>query len=528
MHVLDLPRRFDGAFIEIPSFHRTHAGLFPEAKVHLCCFFEHGVGERAPGQPTDALSELIVSPIDFQHWSRVWRFAGKFRERPGLVNDIFAILKEHNVAVISAESCNVKEHPRREGVHYVEALVILDPTISPAVSSDETTEGLRARLDWALKAVLFDDLIMRADGRPQLSLKPVSALQDAARAFSRLSAQARGSTVDAIRSVARIEGFSDRDVGRDRGPQPAGASSKVTHFLSRRAKLVLPQDIKTRLLLELHARREHNAGYAIRISDTKDRVLRVLFSRHDQPIVSARIMFDSTPRSPDAITRALRDAGFDIVSSFISRSTVAPRGDGTPAAGRSPLGDDGLSVFEVILRYHGEAHAKGGSKRDAESIKSRVRSALETETCAGLSIGLSFPKNYSKDWEPEWITTSRPAKRRTGSVRAEAAATSLETSRALPRNDRYMQAPWKYRSVAVGDAKEGLPPSDPQRVVLANALNDYYLRNQLGDSSNGRHTVFISSHFSNPGLLATVEMEAKRRLLRTIVARDTQAYECKR
>jgi hypothetical protein len=526
MHVLDIPRRFDGSFIEVPSFHRTHVGLFPGTKVHVCAFVDHDCGGASPPRPNEALSEIIVSPIDFQHWSRVWRFAGKFRERVGLVNDVFRVFNEHHVAVISAESSNWKEHPRRDGVHSLEALLILDPTIAPAAPTELTAAGLRARLEWALKACLFDDLILRADGTPHVSLRPVSALQDAARAFSRLSARSPAGSVEAIHSVGWIEGFAalGRDPDCGQAPDTPTGPAKIPQFVSRRAKLVLPADVKSRLLEALGAKREHNAGYYIRMSDTKDRVLRVLFSRHDQPIIGIRVLFDSTPRSLAVITQSLRDADFDIVSSFVSQSTVTPRaGLESPAAAlraHSPV--EASSVFETILRYTSAPQRSAASRRNADSIKSRVIDALSSVTCAGLSIGLSFPKNYSVEWKLEWIESPKSGKRRAGSK-----ADPVPTDRHRPY-DRYMEAAWKYRALAVGGPTPGLEAPVPARVLLANALNDYYVRQGLGDCSNSRHTVFISAHFANPGLLNAVEQEAKQRLLRTVVARNMQAFENKR
>jgi len=265
------------------------------------------------------------------------------------------------------------------------------------------------------------------------------------------------------------------------------------------------------------------------MSDTKDRILRVLFSRHDHPIVNARILHGSTPQAGYLITKALRDAKFDILSSFISPSTVSmydasknPKGQLPTSAVHRQSG-----VLELTLRYDGEDYRSIHGADNSANVKARVHDALNSSTCAGLQIDLAFPKNYSKHWDLERIQPLRAPRRGASSPIANGSV-SLPAPDPTPLYDKYMAGVWKYRSVHGEDVTPTSPPTAAAKIALANKLNETYVREQLGSSSNSRHILFISAHFARPALLAAVEKEAEFRLLKPIVARDTQAYDNKR
>jgi hypothetical protein len=538
--ILDIPRRFDGDFIEVPSFHRTHVSLFPGTEVHMCAFAGAPHAAAEPGRYGDPLPELVVSPIDFRTWARVYRLTGTFRDRSGLINDVLRVLSDHHVDIASCETSNTREHPRRESIHSLEALVILDESVSPAHHSDFSAERLRTRVEWALQAYLFDDLVLRPNGQPRLSLQPVASLHDAAHAYRRVTSLENLNSSDAVRATALVEGFSefrtDGTASSSVEPFPNAAipkkrPGKIPDFLSRRAKVVLPTGVSQLILAALHAERPKNAGYYIRMSDTKDRTLRVLFSRHDHPIVNVRVLHGPTPQATFLITKALRDARFDILSSFISPSTVSMYESlsGSKAQAAVTALRRASGVFELTLRYDGDDYREIHGAENTANVKARVRDALASDTCAGLLIDIAFPKNYSKHWELDRVQPPRGAKR---VFPAPAADESVAPAGApvdpTPLYDKYMAAVWKYRSV---HTVEGPLPSvavAPTKVALANRLNEIYVREQLGTSSNSRHILFISSHFSRPGLLVSIEKEAQLRLLKPVVARDTQAFESKR
>ncbi len=54
-------------------------------------------------------------------------------------------------------------------------------------------------------------------------------------------------------------------------------------------------------------------GYYLRLSDTKDRFLRVLFFESDDPVVHCRVEFNSAPAAVTEITGAIKKNGLNIL-----------------------------------------------------------------------------------------------------------------------------------------------------------------------------------------------------------------------
>src|SRR2546426_46273 len=95
MNILDKPALFDGSTIRVPLYHRGHLSLFPGAKVWLCLI---------PRTGENQFTELIISPIHYDAWTDLWRISITLNDRIGLVHELFQILADNEINIVTAES----------------------------------------------------------------------------------------------------------------------------------------------------------------------------------------------------------------------------------------------------------------------------------------------------------------------------------------------------------------------------------------------------------------------------------------
>lgn len=176
MLILDKPREFDGRDVKVPLYHRGHLSLFPGAKVWLCLL--------PGGRGGAVLPELVISPIHFDSWPDLWRIRIALVERPGLVHDVFEVLREHSVNILASESSSMEW----QRLHSIE--IIVDACRYSSVEGDgrheDRSTGQIDELSGLRRAILsrvMGDICFDALERPRISIRRIRNLFEARRAF---------------------------------------------------------------------------------------------------------------------------------------------------------------------------------------------------------------------------------------------------------------------------------------------------------------------------------------------------------
>ena len=350
MLLLDIPRLAprEIRYVEIPFYHRPHLSLPQQARMSLCLLPNRSI--RAISNKEPAVPELIAAPFEFDHWDRLWRFTATLSDREGLLRDLFDVVSSAGGDVLASESGTSQE----EGVHIVESLLKLD------------SEATARRIEWMLGAQFCRDVVFSSDHRERLQVRRLETLYQAKRRFDKLaqSPLAIGGNDGAFRPQRAI------NVPVDLLPGKNG--------LIRSARLRLPDGIRSEVAKwvvgEGSGTKKQHFGYHYRMSDSKDRFLRVLFLRDTDTIVHSRLECRADPGALGHIVGSLAADGFNILSAFV-----------TPVIGNRQR-------LELVVRL-------GGAPRsDTQYVKQAFRRSL-VKVSEGLDIEYGYPENYHKDWK---------------------------------------------------------------------------------------------------------------------------------
>lgn len=345
MLIEDIPRRtaHEGRYVDVPVYHRTHLGLSQDTTVHYCVLPGNPV--RAPGGSVRYVPELVVAPFDFESWDRIWRITTTLRDRPGLLDDLCQTMADHGVNIIASESGLMAEL----GMYHVEMVVHL---------TEERTLG---QVEWTILSRLFDDLEFLEDGSPRLRIRRVHNLWRVKRTFDELTLACQREPgmlpFAPFRSHAKVE------------PLPAGRDRL------RGVRLRLPREVRD--ILAATVRDGGDWGYHLRMSDTKDRFLRVLFFSCTDTVIHVRIEHEDRIGALALITRALRRHRFSLISCLT-----------TPAEGKH------RATTECVVR------ATDVECAPTAVIKSRLEEALaSSDASRELALQAGYPQGYARPWE---------------------------------------------------------------------------------------------------------------------------------
>jgi predicted amino acid-binding ACT domain protein len=351
MIILDIPQGFDGATIHLPLYHRGHLSLFPGSTVWTCLL---------PGSPARrTLPEIIVSPIGFGSWSKLYRITGTFVDRSGLVHDVLETLRTFGINVLTAESSAIAQQQH----HTVE--LVVDSSTHQHPASPRSQEDTLPEVRKALLAQLFDDLVFsEVSDLPRLKIRPVRTLQQAVQDFDRaLSDHRRGGLMPIVAEST---------------VQRAPNSRRVSIELSEEQREVL------RVALDPNGRAELQSARYLAVSETTDRFLRAYFISGAQPILAARITHRERVGALAAITRALQRAGFNLITSL---SRLHRHLD--------------TAEFEVVLQ------PVPGARWNPIDTRERLESALAGPELHLLQLRVSYPAHYGDPAEPIPIATAK-------------------------------------------------------------------------------------------------------------------------
>jgi predicted amino acid-binding ACT domain protein len=345
MIILDIPRKTTrfGKYIDIPVYHRTHLGLSHDTTVHYCLL-------PARAAPSDevkgSLPELVVAPFRFESWGQLWRLTTSIRDQPGLVHAIAETMARCSVDIIACES-NIAEE---EGMYHVEMIVSIP---------DRHT---REVLEYTLLSRLLDGIEFLPDGSPRLRLRRVHDLWRVRQSFDRLKQLV------------------------DIGAQPAlGFKPYVNHAhvellapqhgKPRRLRLKLPDEVRSILRDTVSA--GDDWGFHLRISDTKNRFLRVLFFRSADAVIHARIEHNDNIGALAKITAALKEGGLNLLTLLSTPSDSRDR-----------------AITECVVR------STAAMSAETPAVKEMFERALASSPAAmTLDLNIGYPSAYAEPWD---------------------------------------------------------------------------------------------------------------------------------
>ena len=354
MLVLDIPRRSprNFAYIDVPVYHRLHLSLTESVPAYACLL----ASSNAPHHP-----ELVISTFDFSRWDRIWRLNLELRDRPGLLHDVCDTLRQNGANILAAESSMMQE----QNVYHIEVIIEME---------DETRMHI---LGWTIQARLTNEHVLHTDGNPRFRIRRLYNLSRAKREYDRQRMLHVGFAPLVEKLYVKAPGSHSQQ--SDKHALKSGP---------KMFRLRLPASIRDTLklqILELVGDR-HDEGFYLRLSDTKDRFLRVLFFKASDPVLHARMAYKDRRGAAADVTHALKEAGFNILAAYMG-----------PAEGED------RSRCEVIARCE---RLRG---KTISELKDQLETSLQTSSRAvDLEIVVSYPRDYANRWDSKELEPLLP------------------------------------------------------------------------------------------------------------------------
>ena len=412
MLVLDIPRECPPGFshVEVPLYHRVHLGLAANQDLHVCVL----AGSRAPHLP-----ELVISPFEFDEWDKLYRLNMTLTDRVGLFHEVCAILGHYKAKVLAAES-SAAQH---QNLYQMQMVISLQEPLN--------LEWIRLRL----LTSFLKEMDLLGNGNPRLRIQRLTSLWHAKRTY-------------------------DDQKQSQKGFPPLWGAAQVKWIeqtQSQVLQLVLPQGIRDILAktVRLDSNQPHADGFYLRQSDTKNRFLRVLYFRSDDPVVYARIEYLDRIGAAADITGALKACGFTILTGYLG-----------------PSNDSRRCRLELVTRCTSLA-----GLRSAHRKASLEKALADCAEAADLEIAVGYPGSYAREWEKKDIVpTSREQ--------------SHKITKGLSFDDLRKLLAQQYKRLSA----EGMTHSNGMRLKLVRRLSAQH-ETLVGARGTGIRILFISGHF---------------------------------
>jgi len=410
--VLDIPRECPPGFshVEVPLYHRVHLGLAANQDLHVCVL----AGSRAPHLP-----ELVISPFEFDEWDKLYRLNMTLTDRVGLFHEVCAILGHYKAKVLAAES-SAAQH---QNLYQMEMVISLQEPLN--------LEWIRLRL----LTSFLKEMDLLGNGNPRLRIQRLTSLWHAKRTY-------------------------DDQKQSQKGFPPLWGAAQVKWIeqtQSQVLQLVLPQGVRDILAktVRLDSNQPHADGFYLRQSDTKNRFLRVLYFRSDDPVVYARIEYLDRIGAAADITGALKACGFTILTGYLG-----------------PSNDSRRCRLELVTRCTSLA-----GLRSAHRKASLEKALADCAEAADLEIAVGYPGSYAREWEKKDIVpTSREQ--------------SHKITKGLSFDDLRKLLAQQYKRLSA----EGMTHSNGMRLKLVRRLSAQH-ETLVGARGTGIRILFISGHF---------------------------------
>jgi hypothetical protein len=445
MLVLDIPRKCPSNFahIEMPLYHRVHLGLAANRALHGCLL----AGCNDPFLP-----ELVISPFDFDQWDKLWRLNLTVGDREGLFHEVCEALLSNGARVLAAESSTTEQ----QSLYQLETVF--------AAESENCIEWIRL----ALLTRFLDEMTFLQDGNPRLRIQRLQSLYHAKSAFEQQ--RSRPVSFSPLKATLQVRW------AKETAPKTL--------------RLILPQKVRDILRSTVRQRSgEHqDEGFYLRQSDTKNRFLRVLYFRSDDPVLYARVEYDYSPDATVKVTEALKSNTVNIITAYLGPSESRNR-----------------SRLELVMRCNNWWNLPVAEKKVA--LQRILGSALDAQK---LNIVVGYPGSYATGWERRGV---KPV------------TDDLLTGRA--KEDRWFES---LREALVMQeqkfnlkAHRGLDPADIPRSKLLRRLSRKYHKLVGSHSTNG-NVLFVSCHYERTQL-EMIKTEARLHHFSVITGEDLVSYD---
>lgn len=345
MLVFDIPQQMSSQFthIDIPLYHRVHLALAEDVDVHACLL---------ASLSSPYLPELVISPFDFARWDRIWRLNASLVDRTGLLHDVCDTLRRNDANILAAESSMMEE----QNVYHLEMIL------------DIHDERKLDWIEWSLKVKFLKDLTFHQNGNLRLQFRRLQNLYLAKQAYDRQHMM-----------PGKFPPVSEKLTPRDRSSQPQPFDKPHRKKPRPRSfRLTLPKSIRDILNQQIFQNTAAQECLYLRLSDTKDRFLRVLFFRATDPVTQARLEYDDKVGAAASVTKAMRDGGFNILAAYLA-----------PAEGNC------RARMEVVARCERLAGCS------FKQLRNELANALiNSPGREDLRIDIGYPQDYGSRWEP--------------------------------------------------------------------------------------------------------------------------------
>jgi len=275
MLILDTTTLLNQGTLDVPSYHKGHLSLKSGTEVTTCLLPD----PRRRDSPFPSLSEVVITPIIFDSWRYLTRVSGTFHDKPGIVRKLANVLKFGDVDILYDESASVES--RR--FHRAEMLVDLRNQYERFERGNADDSDVLPALERRIQSICLNELIL--DGhRPRLKVRKMEGLRNAWEHFTHRP------NADALARTSVVK-----------------------------SKLQLPPSILAQITQQEPSR-------AILVSDTKERLLRLLFPHEDIHFTYIRVGHNDSIGAFAEITDALAFA-FDAILTLNRLKTQSKRND---------------------------------------------------------------------------------------------------------------------------------------------------------------------------------------------------------
>jgi hypothetical protein len=266
-----------------------------------------------------------------------------------LLHDVCDSLRISGANVAAAESAMMEE----QRVYHVELIV--------DVSKEENIKSM----EWMLITRLLRDVVFLPDGSPRFKIHKLYNLWLAKEAYT---SQRMLQDSVAVRAELRVPPRV-YELNED------GRRNRVKAF-----RLKLPSSMKEVLRTHVYDHTRNLTGYYLRLSDTKDRFMRILFFKANDPVLHARLEYKDRLGAAADVTGAISQRGFNILAGYLG-----------------PAEESARARCELIVRCDGLP--------ENSSIKEAFEQSLEgSAALRDLSINVGYPRGYSEKWEPKRLS----------------------------------------------------------------------------------------------------------------------------
>ncbi len=296
-------------------------------------------------------------------------------DRPGIFHDVCAICRDNEAQLLAAESSTTQQ----QNLYELEAII-------------EAEDELKA--EWIRVSILakfLEEMSFSEDGLPRLRLQKLQSLWHAKRDYEVQHRDPKGFSPQIVDiNVKWI--VKDNSSGRPQKKQSQRQKDSSKGSPEQKAlRLLLPKNVrdilKARVRLGSEVHKHHDDGFYLRLSDTKNRFLRILFFKSNDPLIHVRVEYYDRPGATAEVTKALKGKGFNILSAYLGSSEARHR-----------------ARLELLVRSESLAG------KESEARKLALEQALTGAQASDLQLAISYPRDYAHSWGRKGIkliTTNR-------------------------------------------------------------------------------------------------------------------------